>query len=70
MIKFLVYLFLFYFLFRFVFSALFKVVVKENTGSQSDFQPHDRQPPVSSPKQASEKKDKVVGEYVDFEEIK
>ncbi|MCX6185660.1 MAG: hypothetical protein NTU43_01525 [Bacteroidetes bacterium] len=74
MIKFILYLTLFYIVFKFLFGNIFKIKVyqfNQNQNKDTQTQNNDEDLHIkSSSNNKSSNKDKSIGEYVDFEEIK
>lgn len=75
MIKFLIYLFLLYFLFRFVFGVLFKGIIRAkviniNHHYSNDKEAEGKLKVDQNSTKSSDRKDKNLGEYVDYEEVK
>jgi hypothetical protein len=71
--KFILYLALFYFVFKFLFGNLFKVKVyhsNQNKDQQTNYENDAELHVKPSNTNKSVNKDKNIGEYVDFEEIK
>ena len=71
--KFILYLSLFYFVFKFLIGNLFKVTAyhyNQNKDQQSNFENDAELNVNKSDNNKSVNKDKNIGEYVDFEEIK
>ena len=71
--KFILYLALFYFVFKFLFGNLFKVKAyhyNQNKNQQTNFENDAELHVKPNNTNKSVNKDKNIGEYVDFEEIK